>query len=109
MTLNQVMSELEKIVINVPTDNIPMLIGELERLKAMVWARMVPSQNRDGQARSSPIHQGRWLTAADAAKIFPVSKRWFYRHKNRLPHSQPSRKVLLFPEEPLRRWFEKRA
>ncbi len=107
--LNQVMSELEKIVINVPTDNIPMLIGELERLKAMVWARMMLSQNRDGQASPSSGHQGRWLTPAQAAKIFAVSERWFYRHKKRLPHSQPSRKVLLFPEESLRRWFEKRA
>ncbi len=107
--LNQVMRELEKIAINVPTSDIPVLIGELERLKAMAWARMVLSQNRDGQASLSSGHRGRWLTPAQAAKIFAVSERWFYRHKKRLPHSQPSRKVLLFPEESLRRWFEKRA
>ena len=32
--LNQVMRELEKIVVDTPTADIPALIGELERLKA---------------------------------------------------------------------------
>src|SRR5688572_23715423 len=50
----------------------------------------------------------RWLTVEETAKLFPVSEQWLYRHKKQLPHSQPSRKVLLFPEEKLRKWFASR-
>lgn len=47
----------------------------------------------------------KWMTVAEAAAQFGVTPVWLYRHKRQLPHSQPSRKVLLFPEERLRRWF----
>jgi hypothetical protein len=50
----------------------------------------------------------RLLTVEQAAAQFGVSDRWLYRHKKQLPYSQPSRKVLLFPEEKLRRWFASR-
>jgi len=50
----------------------------------------------------------RWLSVDEAVQQFKVTARWLYRHKRQLPHSQPSRKVLLFPEEKLRRWFAAR-
>jgi hypothetical protein len=47
----------------------------------------------------------RFLTVSEVAAQFGVSERWLYRHKRQLPYSQPSRKLLLFPEDKLRRWF----
>ena len=49
-----------------------------------------------------------WLTVEQVVSQFGVTERWLYRHKRQLPHSQPSRKVLLFPEERLRKWFASR-
>lgn len=50
----------------------------------------------------------RFLSVEEAAAQYRVTPSWLYRHKRQLPHSQPSRKVLLFPEEKLRRWFAAR-
>jgi hypothetical protein len=50
----------------------------------------------------------RFLTVEQVIAQYGVTERWLYRHKRQLPHSQPSRKVLLFPEEKLRRWFSAR-
>ena len=50
----------------------------------------------------------RFLSVGEAASQYGVTSAWLYRHKRQLPHSQPSRKVLLFPEEKLRRWFAAR-
>jgi hypothetical protein len=36
---------------------------------------------------------------------YGVTEQWLYRHKRQLPYSQPNRKILLFHEEKLRRWF----
>jgi predicted DNA-binding transcriptional regulator AlpA len=62
------------------------------------------SSQHAGRADSPAIPE-RFLTVEQAAAQFSVSDKWLYRHKRQLPHSQPSRKVLLFPEEKLRRWF----
>lgn len=50
----------------------------------------------------------RFQTVEQVIAQYGVTERWLYRHKRQLPHSQPSRKVLLFPEEKLRRWFAAR-
>jgi len=47
----------------------------------------------------------RFLTVAQVVAQYGVSEQWLYRHKRQLPHSQPSRKVLLFSEDKLRKWF----
>jgi hypothetical protein len=45
------------------------------------------------------------LTVEQVTQRFGVTERWLYRHKKQLPHSQPTRKVLLFPAKKLERWF----
>ncbi len=97
---------LEQALVEVSPEDCPRLIGELERLKAIAWAKMVSAPSGDRKPSRSPVYNGRWLTAEEAARIFPVTPRWLYRHKKQLPHSQPSRKKLLFPEDKLRSWFE---
>ena len=46
-----------------------------------------------------------FLTVQEVVDRYHVSATWLYRHKRQLPHSQPSRKLLLFPEERLKKWF----
>ncbi len=106
-------ASLERGLVNAEPSDSPAIIGELERVKAELLARMLVPQR--GEARRFPMPQAhaesdtRYLTVQEVVDRYHVSARWLYRNKNRLPHSQPSRKVLLFPEEPLRRWFEKMA
>ena len=49
-----------------------------------------------------------FLSVAQVVTQYGVTADWLYRHKRQMPHSQPSRKVLLFPEEKLRKWFASR-
>jgi len=82
----------------------PDLLGELERLKALLWGRMLKTE-------SAPVagsDNGRYLTVQEVVTRFGVTDRWLYRHKSQMPHSQPSRKVLLFPEQAITKWIASR-
>ncbi len=105
-----VVNELEKVTADAPVAEIPVIIGELERIKTMLWTRMVSGQasgNGAAQAQDQASSNVRYLTVAQVVGQFGVTARWLYRNKKKLPHSQPSRKVLLFPEAALQRWFKK--
>jgi predicted DNA-binding transcriptional regulator AlpA len=58
--------------------------------------------NGKADAPATPEH---WLTVPQVVAQFGLTKRWIYRHKGQLPHSSPSRKVLLFHEEKLKKWL----
>lgn len=87
----------------------PVMIGELERLKLLMQLRMlsgspiVPMQN----ALAADTRQ--YLSVEEVARRFHVTPKWLYRHKRKMPHSQPSRKLLLFPEEAITKWFASRG
>lgn len=70
---------------------------------------LIAASSRDTSKTESPSTTERWLTVEQVVSQFGVTARWLYAHKRQLPHSQPSRKVLLFPEEKLRRWFAARG
>lgn len=95
---------LEQAISQANQADCPAVIGELERLKGLVWARLVsPQLPADVPIQSAD--NGRYLSVEEVASRFNVSDRWLYRHKKQIPHSQPSRKVLLFPEQAVTRWF----
>src|SRR5262245_1760347 len=85
----------------------PNIIGQLEELKAMLWARLILL---DGTTRNQPAQTENesYLTVGQVMKEFQVTDKWLYRNKKKLPHSQPSRKVLLFPAAKIRQWFASR-
>jgi hypothetical protein len=60
---------------------------------------------RPQRAVTDSVTPEKFLTVQDVVEQYHVTATWLYRHKRRLPHSQPSRKVLLFPAERLKRWF----
>lgn len=88
----------------IPVTEIPVLVGDLERIKALLFARLVsPDGRSDGQP---PAEADRWLAAEEAAAILNVTPRWLYRHAKRLPFAKRlSRKALRFSEAGLRKWL----
>lgn len=103
--VSDLLAGIESAVRLVPFNDLPRLIGDLECLKAMADLRM-----RTGVQPSSsqPVGDVRYLTVAEVAARFHVTPKWLYRHKKQMPHSQPSRKILLFPEGPVTKWFASR-
>ena len=91
-----------------PAD-LPTMIGLFARLQAQAQVRLAIMQV--GQADTSPVtssEAGKYLTVDEVAERFHVTPRWLYRHKHQMPYSQPSQKVLLFPEQSITRWFASR-
>lgn len=63
----------------VPAELIPDLLGELERTRAVLLARLVAS--RDGRAsRPEGLGPDTYLTAKQVAQRLNVSTRWVYQH-----------------------------
>lgn len=101
------LQELEHLLPSIEPTKCPAIIGALEQLKAMAWVVMskVPTRATDpGQARV----RERYLSVAEVCERFHVTRKWLYRHKGKLPHSQPTRKTLLFPEMAIQQWFANR-
>lgn len=101
------LTSLEQAVQAVAANECPVLLGELERLKAVLWSRLV-HHNAGPPFQRVPVEQENYLTVQQVSAEFHVTPTWLYRHKKRLPHSQPSRKTLLFPAAAVRRWFASR-
>ena len=105
MTANEVMAQLEQAVADVPAEQMPALLGDLERVRAGLWARLVtPSVN--GKLETVPASdKDKLLTPEEAAELLGVKVSWLYRHAPRLPFARKlSRKALRFSEAGLRRW-----
>jgi len=86
---------------NLPADAARTLLYGLCGLLPVLLAQM----SQDTGLADAPASE-KFLTVAEVVMQFGVTPRWLYAHKKQLPHSQPSRKVLLFPEQKLRKWFQ---
>ena len=69
---------------------------------------LIAQSSKDIAKADAPLTPERFLTVAQVVAQYGVTEKWLYRHKRQLPYSQPSRKILLFPEDKLRRWFAAR-
>jgi hypothetical protein len=105
--VRELIDGLERVIFQADPIACPALLGELERLKGIAWARII-----SGHSASNPsitrVENGHYLTVGEVCERFGVTTRWLYRHKNQMPHSQPSRKILLFPEQGIAKWFASR-
>lgn len=70
----------------------------------VVLPALVSQSSRESQKADAPQTE-RWLTVEEASALFGMKPRWFRDNKDKLPHSKPSYKTLIFPEEKLRKWF----
>ncbi len=109
LKVQQAIEEIAASINEASAADCPQVIGELERLKVMTQLRML---NGSGsllpKQHASLADSGEYLSVEEVAKRFHVTPKWLYRHKRQMPHSQPSRKLLLFPEHAITNWFASR-
>lgn len=95
-----------------PREAIPQLLGELERTKALLWARLsVPPEPQAPTPlpTPSPSKSDRLLTAAEAGAKLGRSKWWIYSHKLELPRVPLPGGGYGFREASLDRWIQRRS
>ncbi|WP_447983230.1 helix-turn-helix domain-containing protein [Nitrospira sp. Nam74] len=108
MNLQSLLDELPKAIAETPTDSLAAVMAYLAACQSAVAARLVNGHHVNGREEHTiPEEKERYLTVPEVCEQFHVTEQWLYRHKKHLPHSQPTRKTLLFPEARLRRWFER--
>jgi predicted DNA-binding transcriptional regulator AlpA len=94
-----------------PADQIPQLLGDLETVKALLWARLISRLEEGKVRREEAVSDGNLLTAQQAAPLLGVKPKWLYRNAKKLPFAHRlSRKTLRFSESGLQKWrAQKRA
>ena len=107
MILETLLTELAQLIPQTPADRLPAVMAQLAAAQSSAAARLLGTQVAPMVA-SQPVEKECYLSVDEVTKRFHVTARWIYRNKKHLPHSQPTRKTLLFPEAALTRWFAKR-
>ena len=80
--MSTLFGSLEQIITNVSLSDCPGIVGELERMKAVLWARMMASRN---PVQSDQPTDDRLLTVKEAAEKLGTTKDYLYRHSQDLP------------------------
>lgn len=94
---------------DVGRDAIPALIGEVETLKARLWARLQAVEVAPAPTPSTNGGPDKLLTAEEAAERLSVDKRWVYRKADSLPFTRRlGTGTLRFSSRGLERWKESR-
>ena len=93
-----------------PGEQIPEVIGALERAKAVLYGRIVaPPTSNPNRSSGKAAEPDRLLNPDELAAILNTNKSWVYRNANTLPFTvRVSRKQLRFSEAGLRRWMATR-
>ncbi len=107
MALETLLIELTQLIPQTPADRRPAVMAQLAAAQSSAAARLLCYQTAPVVGFQSSEKEC-YLTVEEVAERFHVTPRWLYRNKKHLPHSQPTRKTLLFPEAALTRWFAKR-
>ncbi len=101
----------------IPAQEIPALLGELERLRATLWASMVasPGRSRNGQPEAPPP-QDRLLTAKEAAARLGIPAPRVYEmvRRGELPAKRfgdgdPKRRTVRISSADLRAWIARQG
>lgn len=91
----------------VPPEAIPPMLGDLERLKATLWARLaLPA--RGGHAEGAPDGD-RLLDVQEAAAKLGTSRDYLYRHSSKLPFTVRMGRQVRFSEAGISRYIRQRA
>jgi len=91
---------------DLPPEAVPALIGELERLRATLWTRLVAS--RDAHDREA-LPKDRLLTVEEAAQKLGLSRDYLYRHAKRFPFTVRLGSRLRFSERGVERYIRQRT
>ena len=90
-----------------PAEAIPAMLGELERLKATLWARLTFLANA-GQGQTGAAGD-RLLTVTEAARKLGKSKDALYRHAGKYPFTVRDGRNLRFSEAGIERYIRQRV
>ena len=103
--MHELLTHLGQAVSDVSPQQAPALLGELERIRAVVWLRMTYLSENHLSHSVTEREADQLLTPEEAGQLLGVTPRWLYRHAKRLPFTRRlSRKTLRFSEAGLRRW-----
>ena len=107
--LSLLIDDLERIVSSTSAADVPALLGDLERIRAMAWAKLhAPHAATQAPSRAKP-KKDRSLSPKEAAEMLGVNVRWVYDHASELPGMQRlSARCVRFSESDLRRYLEAR-
>ena len=94
---------LEAAVRQADPEEVPHLVGALEKVKAVLWARLVTPTQEMGS------NGDRLLSIEETATRTGMSKDWLYRHKAVLPFTRRIGRKVLFSEAGLNRWMASRS
>ena len=95
-------------VAEVPEEEIPRIVGQLESLKVALLVRLTVRMVQERS--SSASNQGNWLTVNQACEKYHLSSRWFYDRVGKVTFiKKASRKKLLIYEPGLLRWLTRQA
>ena len=100
------LAALKTAVHAVPLEGLPRLIGDLHCLVAIADLRL--RTGTQPQPTAQTVGETRYLTVLEVVERFHVPRKWLYANKGKMPHSQPSRKRLIFPEQAVTKWFASR-
>jgi len=96
----------------VPLESVPQFLGDIERLRATLWSRLMVPQTANGHARAEaePPSEEDLLTATAAAKLLGMSRHWVYKNAAKLPFTRRvGPRALRFSAKAIRRYLGSRS
>ncbi len=89
-----------------PPEAIPAILGDLERLKATLWARLTLPQ---GNGQAPGLEGDKLLSAKEAATKLGTSEDYLYRHSAKLPFTVRMGRQLRFSQAGMDRYIRQRT
>lgn len=95
------LQRLLQVVRDVPAEELPDLIGQLESIKATAWQRLsAPAQ--------APREHDELLPVEVAAERLGISKDYLYRHSREYPFTRRQGRKLLFSASGIERYIKQK-
>lgn len=95
---------------SLPRGELPEILGQLERLRAALWATLAtPPANGSVAQPEAAGDQDELLNVPELAEVLHVDERWVYRRADSLPFTKRlSDRTLRFSRRGLERWLAAR-
>jgi hypothetical protein len=103
-----ILDHLSQMLESAVSEDIPRIMGRLKELEIRLSLRLtaLPMQQ---PSVTTVFENERYLTVQEVVGRYGVTAKWLYRNKKKLPHSQPTRKKLLFPEIRFGKWWARQG
>jgi predicted DNA-binding transcriptional regulator AlpA len=102
------LGELEDLGRSIPREDLPVFLGEIERVRVSILVSLSPAAPEPLQAAGEPT-SGRLLSVAETADRLGRSKSWVYKNRAALPIVRFPTGGYGFSAKHLERWINRRA